>query len=133
MFSFISLGGVCFTDIMCFEFPVVKVHYSHCIGHLLSGYRRINDCLYRIVYGQAAVMHHIGPHSGPLCTITARIVHYNLAYLPLEPVVLLHNSLNRRNLKGGVGMEPRTFWLQRLCSNHYTTEVHGKPALLINI
>ena len=26
--------------------------YSHFIGHLLSRYRRISDCLYNIVYGQ---------------------------------------------------------------------------------
>ena len=53
---------------------VVKHYYSHFIGHLLSRYRRISDCLYSIVYGQAgryapyrpswrAVMHHNGPHS----------------------------------------------------------------------
>ena len=29
------------------------VYYSHFIGHLLSRYRRISDCLYSIVYGQA--------------------------------------------------------------------------------
>ena len=28
-------------------------NYSHFIGHLLSRYRRISDCLYSIVYGQA--------------------------------------------------------------------------------
>ena len=28
-------------------------YYSHFIGHLLSRYRRISDCLYSIVYGQA--------------------------------------------------------------------------------
>ena len=29
------------------------MYYSHFIGHLLSRYRRISDCLYSIVYGQA--------------------------------------------------------------------------------
>ena len=28
-------------------------YYSHFIGHLLSRYRRISDCSYSIVYGQA--------------------------------------------------------------------------------
>ena len=27
-------------------------------------------------------MHHIGPHSGPLCTITARIAHYDIILSP---------------------------------------------------
>ena len=30
-----------------------NMYYSHFIGHLLSRYRRISDCLYSIVYGQA--------------------------------------------------------------------------------
>ena len=32
--------------------PII-VYYSHIIGHLLSRYRRISDCLYSIVYGHA--------------------------------------------------------------------------------
>ena len=32
---------------------IIIVYYSHFIGHLLSRYRRISDCLYSIVYGQA--------------------------------------------------------------------------------
>ena len=36
-------------------FSRVNAYYSHFIGHLLSRYRRISDCLYSIVaYGQAA-------------------------------------------------------------------------------
>ena len=30
-----------------------NIYYSHYIGHLLSRYRRISDCLFSIVYGQA--------------------------------------------------------------------------------
>ena len=69
-------------NVVIWVFCLSVVYYSHFIGHLLSRYRRISDCLSSIVYGQAAVMHHIGPHSGPLCTITARIARYNVAYLP---------------------------------------------------
>ena len=53
-------------------------YYSHFIGHLLSRYRRISDCLYSIVYG------HAGRYT-PYRTLTARIARYNVAYLPLEP------------------------------------------------
>ena len=47
-------------------------------------------------------MHHIGPHSGSLCTITARIARYNVAYLPLEPsgyatLLLEQKKLERRS------------------------------------
>ena len=64
-----------------YYFNFYIVYYSHFIGHLLSRYRRISDCLYSIVYG------HAGRYAlcGPLCTLTARIARYNVAYLPLEP------------------------------------------------
>ena len=62
---------------------IVIMYYSHFIGHLLSRYRRISNCLYSIVYGQAGRYAPYRP--AMLCTITARIARYNVAYLPLEP------------------------------------------------
>ena len=82
--SLLSTTAVLLT--LLYSIHCIIVYYSHFIGHLLSRYRRISDCLYSIVYGQAGRYAPYRPaYSGPLCTITARIARYNVAYLPLEP------------------------------------------------
>ena len=71
-------------DYILASFSNVISYYSHFIGHLLSRYRRISDCLYSIVYGQtgryapyrACVIIHLVLSLGTIVPLAYGLGHY---------------------------------------------------------